>query len=226
MMRIRWYGQSAFSISGGHRVFIDPFGEMEAAKARGIRWDYPAIDGAEAETLLVTHEHGDHNAVDVVGGEPFLIRSSAGSHESPLGTVTGVASEHDRVAGTERGANVVYLFELDDLRICHLGDFGQAGLRPEQQAAIGRVDVLFLPVGGGPTVGGEDSAAVARALEARLVVPMHYRTPSIGFLEEPDTFLEALGAQIVSPGSSEFDVEPVLASGGSPLVVLPDAPIA
>ena len=90
--------------------------------------------------------------------------------------VVAVASEHDDVAGTKRGPNTIFRFTLDGLRVCHFGDFGQSALRPEQQQAIGEVDVLFLPVGGGPTVGGESAAAIVRALRPRLVVPMHYRT--------------------------------------------------
>ena len=151
-MRIGWYGHSAFLIDGGRRVFVDPFGDLEGLAERGMRFDYPPIEGAEADLLLVTHEHGDHNAVGVIGGSPQILRSTAGTFESPLGEIVAVASEHDDAAGTKRGPNTIFRFVLDGLRLCHFGDFGQAGLRVEQQRAIGEVDVLFLPVGGGPTV--------------------------------------------------------------------------
>ena len=78
-MHVRWYGQSTFALRAEHSVFIDPFGNMERMAERGIRWDYPPVEGAEAELLLVTHEHGDHNAVEVVGGSPQTIRSTAGT---------------------------------------------------------------------------------------------------------------------------------------------------
>ena len=158
-MKIRWYGQSTFALTGASRVAIDPFGDMSAAAAHGIHFDYPAIEGLEADLLLITHEHGDHNGVEAVGGDPVTIRSTAGTFDSPAGEVVGVASEHDAVAGTQRGPNTIFRFTLDGLRVCHLGDFGQPALRPEQQAAIGEVDVLFLPAGAGPTVGGEAAAA-------------------------------------------------------------------
>ena len=93
-----------------------------------------------------------------------MLRSRAGRFESPVGEVVGVASEHDAAAGTVRGSNTIFCFTLDGLRVCHFGDFGQASLRPEQREAIGAVDVLFLPAGGGPTVGGEAAADVVRAL--------------------------------------------------------------
>ncbi len=226
-MKIRWYGQSTFLLRGARSVAIDPFGDMSAlAATRGLAFDYPAIEGLEADLLLVTHEHRDHNAIDVVGGSPVLLGSTAGTFESPVGEVVGVASEHDAVAGTQRGANTIYRFVLDGLRICHLGDFGQPALRPEQQQAIGEVDVLFVPAGGGPTVGGEEAAAVTRALRPRLVVPMHYRTEAINFLEPPDSFLDALGAPVVRLEESELDVAEHLASDVEPRVVLPAPPLS
>jgi L-ascorbate metabolism protein UlaG (beta-lactamase superfamily) len=212
-MKIRWYGQSAFLLTaGGRTVFVDPFGDMSAAAARGLEFRYPAIEGVSADLLLVTHEHGDHNAVDVVGGAPRTIRSTAGTFDD----VVAVASEHDDAAGTRRGPNTIFRFELDGAAICHLGDFGQPALRPEQREAIGEVDILFVPVGGGPTIGGEPAAQLVRELAPRLVVPMHYRTEAVNFLDPPDAFLEALGWDVARV-DAEFDAA---ATG----VVLPAVP--
>jgi hypothetical protein len=116
-MRIRWFGQSTFLISGERMVFIDPFGDMDVLAGRGLRFDYPPIEGVEADLLLVTHEHVDHNAVEVIGGSPVILRSTAGTFESPVGEVIAVASEHDEVAGTERGPNTIFRFTLDGLRL-------------------------------------------------------------------------------------------------------------
>jgi L-ascorbate metabolism protein UlaG (beta-lactamase superfamily) len=223
-MRIRWYGQSAFLISAGQSVFVDPFGALEGLAERGLQFDYPPIEGVEADLLLVTHEHSDHNGVEAVGGSPQLVRSSPGTFDSPLGEVVGIASEHDDEAGTRRGPNTIFCFTLDGLRLCHFGDFGQAGLRAEQQRAIGEVDVLFLPVGDGPTVGGERAAAIVRALRPRLVVPMHYRTDAVNFLDPPDAFLDALGARVERLAGSELEVEQLLGTADDPTVALLAAP--
>jgi L-ascorbate metabolism protein UlaG (beta-lactamase superfamily) len=225
-MRIRWYGQSAFLLSGEQTVFIDPFGAMEGLVERGLQFDYPQVEGVEADLLLVTHEHGDHNAVEVVGGTPQILRSTAGTFESPAGEVIGVASEHDDEAGTQRGPNTIFRFSLDGLRIAHFGDFGQAALRPQQQEAIGEVDVLLLPVGGGPTAGGEAAAAIVRALRPRLVVPMHYRTEAVNFLDPPDEFVAALGARVERLDESELEAEPLLGTAEEPTVVLLAPPLA
>jgi len=166
------------------------------------------VEQQSADLLLITHEHADHNAAERVTGEPVTIRSTAGTFDD----VVAIASEHDEVAGTRRGPNTIFRFTLDRLRICHLGDFGQPALRPEQREAIGEVDVLFVPVGGGPTIGGAAAADVVRSLSPRLVVPMHYRTPAADFLGPPDDFLAALGARVESTGS-EIVAEALLDRG-------------
>jgi L-ascorbate metabolism protein UlaG (beta-lactamase superfamily) len=172
--------------------------------------------------LLVTHEHADHNGVEVVGGDPVILRSTAGRLPSPIGEVTAVASEHDEAAGTERGPNTIFVFELDGLRVCHLGDFGQGALRDEQAQAIGRLDLVLAPVGAGPTIGAQQAAEIVHRLAPRWVVPMHYRTPRVGFLEPPEPFLELVSHVERLPGST-FDTRE-LAVEDAPLAVVPASP--
>lgn len=223
-MQLEWYGQSAFRLSGaGKTVAIDPFGDMSAlAQSRGVQWDYPAIEGLEADLVLVTHEHRDHNAVEVVGGDPVVLRSTAGTHESPIGTVVAVASEHDGAAGTERGPNTIFAFDLDGVSVCHMGDFGQAGLRDEQAAALERVELLIVPVGGGPTIGARGAYEIVGRLRPRWVVPMHYRTPRIGFLDTAEEFV-GLFDEVLRLDSPAFDTAE-LGEGAGPVVVVPAAP--
>jgi L-ascorbate metabolism protein UlaG (beta-lactamase superfamily) len=222
-MQVEWYGQSTFRLTDGeHTVAIDPFGDMSGVAAHGIRWEYPAITGLEADLLLVTHEHADHNGVEVVGGDPVTLRSTAGTHESPIGEVLGIASEHDEAAGTQRGPNTFFKFTLGDWRVAHLGDLGQRELRPEQLAALGTVDLLFVPIGGGPTIGAEQAHVIAAATGARVVVPMHYRTERISFLEPVDAFAEQ-AATVERLDSATFEVE-AIGDGDGPVVVVPAAP--
>jgi L-ascorbate metabolism protein UlaG (beta-lactamase superfamily) len=222
-MQVEWYGQSAFRLTGTTQtVFIDPFGDVSGLAARGVRWEYPPIDGVDADLVLVTHEHQDHNGVEAISGSPAVLRSTAGRLESPVGEVLAAASEHDGAAGTERGPNTIFVFGLDGLRVCHFGDFGQSALRPEQAEAIGAVDLLVLPVGGGPTIGGQQAASIATALKPRWVVPMHYRTPRIGFLEPADEFLASM-ANVRHLDTSAFDTEG-LDAAAEPLVLVPASP--
>jgi L-ascorbate metabolism protein UlaG (beta-lactamase superfamily) len=222
-MHIEWYGQSAFRLqSNGTTVFIDPFGDMSIARERGMRWDYPPIEAVAADLLLVTHEHGDHNGVETIAGDPVVIRATPGTHASPIGEVIGVASEHDTVAGIERGPNTIYVFDLDGLRVAHFGDFGQSVLREEQAKAIGTVDLAFLPVGGGPTIGGSLAHGIAREIGARWVVPHHYRSARIDFLEPIDVFLDHAGT-VHTMEEPSFDTQTLPDSGG-PIAVVPAAP--
>jgi L-ascorbate metabolism protein UlaG (beta-lactamase superfamily) len=192
------------------------------SRDRGIRWDYPVIAGVEPDLLLITHEHADHNAVEAIGGQPAVLRSTAGTLDSPLGEVTAIASEHDEAAGTQRGPNTIFVFTLDGARVCHMGDFGQSGLREEQAQAIGDVDLLFVPVGGGPTLGAEQAVQVVRRLSPRWVVPMHYRTPRIGFLETEEEFL-GLMPRVERLDQPHFDTADLPDAEG-PLTVVPAPP--
>lgn len=221
-MQVEWYGQSAFRLTTPEAVvFIDPFGDMSRLAAREMRWDYPPIDVA-ADLLLVTHEHGDHNAIEAISGDPAILRSTAGRLQSPIGEVVAVASEHDNVAGTARGPNTIFVFELGGLRVAHFGDFGQAGLREAQAAAIGTVDLAFLPVGGGPTIDGPHAAAIARRLGVRWVIPMHYRTQRIDFLGPVDELLDSV-AEVHRAGSPVCDTRDLPTAAG-PVAVVLDAP--
>ena len=223
-MQVEWYGQSAFRLASDEAtVFIDPFADMsQMATKYGMQFDYPPIEGVHADLLLVTHEHFDHNGVEAIAGSPTVLRSTAGRLESPIGEVLAVASEHDERAGTERGPNTIFVFDLDGIRCCHFGDFGQRELRDEQAEAIGTVELLIIPVGGGPTIGAAQATAIAERLGARWIVPMHYRTPRVSFLEPADEFL-ALMADVERLDVPRFDTAS-LEADGAPLAVVPAAP--
>jgi L-ascorbate metabolism protein UlaG (beta-lactamase superfamily) len=223
-MKVQWYGQSTFHLTAPEAsVTIDPFGDMSAlASSRGLQFDYPPIEGVEPTLLLVTHEHIDHNGIEAIGGDPTILRSTAGRLESPIGEVIAIASEHDEEAGTARGPNTIFVFELDGLRVAHFGDFGQRELREEQAAAIGDIDLLFLPVGGSATIDAAQAAEIVARLSPRWVVPMHYRTPRIGFLDTADAFLER-HEHVEHTPEPAFETAELPATDG-PLVVVPAVP--
>ena len=189
---------------------------------RDITFDYPPIEAEDVDLLLVTHEHLDHNGVEAVAGDPATLRAAAGTHESPIGDVVGIASEHDQSAGTERGHNTIFVFTLDGVRVAHFGDFGQAALRPEQREAIGEVDMVIVPVGGGFTIGAEQAARIVSELSPRWVVPMHYRTERVSFLEPADDFLDRMG-RVERLDEPSFDTAD-LPEADEPLTVVPAAP--
>ena len=207
-MRIQWYGQSAFLFTGGgRRVFIDPFQDMTQFASRAVDWRYPPIEGVSADLLLVTHDHADHNGVDAIGGEPVVIAKA--------GTTTRrrrfSASRRSTTPSPGRSAGRTRSSDSSSMGcpIAHFGDFGQPALRPEQREALGRVDVVVFPVGGGPTTPVDQAAALLHDLAPRVVVPMHYRTELIGFLDPVEPFLDALGAP-VERLNADADLDPLL----------------
>lgn len=222
-MHVEWFGQSAFALTAPDaKVFIDPFADLSPLAERGMQFDYPPIAAEGVDLLLVTHEHLDHNGVEAIAGEPATLRSTAGTLESPIGEVVAVASEHDEAAGTQRGPNTIFVFTLGGVRVAHFGDFGQSGLRPEQSQAIGEVDLVILPVGGGPTIGAAGAGAIVGQLQPKWVVPMHYRTPRIGFLEDAEEFLGLMEhvERLETPDFQTADLSP----SDRPVAVVPAAP--
>jgi L-ascorbate metabolism protein UlaG (beta-lactamase superfamily) len=222
-MRIRWLGQSAFRLAADDTtIVVDPLGDVAALAARrGLKLEYPPIEGVTADLVLVTHEHADHNGVEAIEGDPVVLRSTAGRLDSPIGEVLAVASEHDDAAGTRRGPNTIFVFELDGIRVAHFGDFGQRALRDEQAEAIGAVDLLFVPVGGGATIDAAQAAAVVERLRPRWIVPMHYRTHRVDLLDPVDAFLERM-ANVRRLQTPAFDTAEL--PDDAPLTIVPAAP--
>jgi len=175
-MEIQWLGHAAFFITleNGTRILTDPY---EAGFRDLIR--YGPIE-VVADVVTVSHEHGDHNHVAGLSGSPQVVRGPGVQAAGGL-TFEGFASFHDPVEGRERGPNTIFCFEAEGLRVCHLGDLGHA-LDEESAAALGRVDVLFIPTGGPrATLGLEEARQVCRRLRPVITIPMHFKNEKCSF---------------------------------------------
>lgn len=149
----------------------------------------------KTDMVLVTHEHMDHNNVASIPGEPFVVRGP-GDYEIKEVAITGIPTFHDKSQGKERGRNTVYVIEMEDIRLVHLGDFGEGEIRPETLEAMGEVDILFVPVGGTYTIDAETAAEVVSAIEPKIVIPMHYAIPGLKVkLDGVDNFLKEMGVK-------------------------------
>jgi len=147
-----------------------------------------------AQIVTVSHQHPSHSYVQAIGGGPKLV-TGPGEYEINGVLITGIATFHDMERGQKKGKNTVYLIELDEVSVCHLGDLGHV-LTAEQVEELGNVDVLLLPVGGVSTINAPLAAEVVRQLEPKAVVPMHYRTEaSSRELEPVDRFLKEIGVK-------------------------------
>ena len=194
-MHIIWHGQSCFQIATSHgknhqaNIVIDPFDETI-----GLR-----VPKLEADVLLVSHQHHDHNNIKAVSGSPILI-SGPGEYEIKDVSVQGISSFHDFSSGKERGQNTIYIIEAEDIRLCHLGDLGQKELTPEQLEKIGDIDILMIPVGGVYTISIKEAMKIMSQIEPSVIIPMHYQIPKLKLkLDGLDKFLKIMGIKKIEP---------------------------
>ena len=194
-MQIIWRGQSCFQITSQIgknnlvNIVIDPFDETI-----GLR-----IPKLEADILLVSHNHYDHNNIKAVEGDPFLV-DGPGEYEVKGIFIQGIDSYHDSSFGKERGLNTIYIIETEEMKICHLGDLGQKELTDEQIEKIIEVDILMIPVGGIFTISAKEAMKIISQIEPKVVIPMHYCLPKLKVkLEDLDKFLKAMGIKKIEP---------------------------
>jgi len=180
-MKIKWLGHACFLITSeaGTRIITDPYATKEDLS-------YGEINES-ADIVTVSHEHADHNNVAAVLGKPEVVRGSAKVKGIDF---KGVASYHDKAGGSQRGKNTIFCFEVDGIRVCHLGDLGHL-LSDEQIAELGMVDILLIPVGGYFTIDARVATQVCNQLKPRVIIPMHYRNDKCAFpITGVDDFLK------------------------------------
>jgi L-ascorbate metabolism protein UlaG (beta-lactamase superfamily) len=169
---------------GGHLTIItDPFDKSIGLKPpRGA-----------ADIVIVSHDHYDHNNIKALSGTPFVI-DGPGEYEIKEVRIIGCDSFHDQKQGRERGSNTIYLIEVDKIRVCHLGDFGQERLSDKQLEIIGQVDILMIPIGGTYTINAREAVKIVEQIEPHLVIPMHYKLPGLKIdLAGSEEFLKEMG---------------------------------
>lgn len=162
-MKITWCGHSCFLVETREgSAVLDPYAP---GSVPGV--SLPALT---ADAVLCSHGHRDHGYTEGVrlSGKPAAF------------SVKTIPCFHDDKGGSLRGENLIRVIEAEGLRIAHLGDLGHP-LSEEQLSALGAPDVLLIPVGGHYTIGPETAAALAKAVGARITVPMHYRGAGFGY---------------------------------------------
>ena len=163
-MRVKWLGHACFLVEeGDYVVALDPYGDDIVPGLRPL--------AIEANQVLTSHNHNDHNAISVVkltpcGASPF--------------TIARLESAHDDQDGALRGKNTIHILEAAGVRIAHLGDLGQS-LTGAQAAEIGKLDALLIPIGGHYTIDAKQAFGIAEQLAPTVVIPMHYRTDRFGY---------------------------------------------
>ncbi len=206
-MDVTWLGHGCFRLRGrGAAVVTDPYPPSIGLKLQRL----------DADLVTVSHEHENHNYTQVMR-DAYEIRGP-GEYEVAGVSVIGVPTFHDAEKGAKHGRNTVYLIEIDDVRVCHLGDLGHR-LDDAEAEAISSPDVLLVPVGGNTAINAAQAAEVVRQLEPRFVVPMHYAIPGLKLqLDTLDRFLKEMAVTSAEPqpklsvqaSSGEYDTKVVV----------------
>lgn len=193
-MDITWYGHSCFRITerGEISVVTDPF-----AEEIGL----PVSPRLKGDVVTVSHHAPGHANLDAVKGTNYVLE---GPGEYELGGVffSGIAMHtvHEDEAALDGSAgektfkrNVAYVIRYGDLAVLHLGDLAHV---PDQSTieALGEVNVVLVPVGGGGALRANEAAEVIALIEPNYIVPMHYMLPGLTVLLDPvDKFLQEMG---------------------------------
>lgn len=185
-MEITYIGHSSFKLKGKDiSLVIDPYDPK-------VGYKFPK---QECDVLLTTHNHFDHHYIEGVSGYRLLIEGP-GEYELSDVFINGLQVFHDDKEGADRGRSTIYLIEMDNFTLLHLGDLGHE-LSKETLEKLPDIDVLFIPVGGKYTINAAAAAKVISSLEPSIVIPMHYKTDDLTGVEGLDTvdkFLEEMGA--------------------------------
>lgn len=188
-MEVTWLGHACFRLKGRDSVVLmDP-----CPRTTGY-----SIGRQQANIVTVSHDHSEHSYLEAVTGAHRRI-DAPGEYEIGGVLITGVRTYHDSKRGAERGRNTTFVVEVDEVRVCHLGDLGHVPTQ-EQSEALTDIDVLLVPVGGHTTIDAEAASEIISQLEPKLVVPMHYATDATtGTLDPLDGFIKQMGVSAPAP---------------------------
>jgi L-ascorbate metabolism protein UlaG (beta-lactamase superfamily) len=165
MIHIQYFGHSFWKVWNEEiAIVMDPFQDM----------GFPLPKNLSADVVLSSHDHFDHNNVDLVQNSSVVIRTAGmfnfrSVHFQTYGTF------HDEEHGTKRGKNLLMQFTLEDLVFLHCGDLGTMPA-DDIMKSIMNPDVLFIPVGGFFTIDADKAHELVNILQPKLVFPMHYRS--------------------------------------------------
>lgn len=188
-MKLIWHGHSCFTVEtdGGSAVF-DPYSDGAVPGLAPLR--------LTADAVYCSHDHRDHNARELV----------TLTGRSPAFTVETVACHHDDRLGLLRGKNTIRILSAEGMRVAHLGDLGHR-LRGEALKKLHGVDALLVPIGGYYTIDPATAKKIAEDVEARVVIPMHYRLGKMGYdvIAELSDFTK-LFDRVINYGSNVFEL--------------------
>ena len=211
-MKVKWLGHSSFKITSdnGTSVITDPYSAYSGLSYGEIK--------ESADVVTISHEHGDHNNAAAVQGNPELVKEAAPVEKKGI-KFNGVSTYHDDAGGSKRGGNTIFCFEIDGVRVCHLGDLGHP-LGDKEASEIGKVDVVLTPVGGFFTIDAKTATGVCDQLAPKVIIPMHFKNDKCAFpISAVDDFLEGKTG-VSKPGVNEVEFKKENLPATTQIVVL------
>ncbi|MDP6771564.1 MAG: MBL fold metallo-hydrolase [Anaerolineales bacterium] len=183
-MEIAWHGYSCFRLTERNSASIvtDPFN-----KSIGL-----ASPRLKADVVTISHDAPGHSNSDNVKGARTI--TGPGEYEIGGAFITGVnTSSNKQEENSETSPNTAYVIDYDSASVCHLGDMNAIPSQTQIEA-LGTVDVLLVPVGGGKGLNAAQAAEIISLIEPSIVVPMHYRVGKVKVKLDPlSRFLKEMG---------------------------------
>tara|TARA_B110000263_G_C15107627_1_gene418234 strand:+ start:57 stop:701 length:645 start_codon:yes stop_codon:yes gene_type:complete len=183
-MEIAWHGHSCFRLTERNAASIvtDPFDKSIGLPASRLK----------ADVVTISHDAPGHSNYDAIKGARTII--GPGEYEIGGAFITGVnASSTKSETDSETFLNTAYVITYESASVCHLGDISTIPSQTQIEA-LGTVDVLLLPVGGGKSLNAAQAAEIISLIEPSIVVPMHYRVGNINVKLDPlSRFLKEMG---------------------------------
>lgn len=186
-MEIFWYGHSCFRMTerGLATVVVDPFDS-------NVVGFYPLK--LKSDIVAVSHDAPGHNFTYAVKGAGHIL-TGPGEYEIGGVFITAVQTDGNSRKKVEHSRNTLYVFDYEGLTVAHLGDLKQVPTQAEIEA-LGPVNIVLIPIGGGEGLNAAKAAEVVSQLEPNIIIPMHYKmnegkTP----LDSLDKFIKEMGLQ-------------------------------
>jgi L-ascorbate metabolism protein UlaG (beta-lactamase superfamily) len=178
-VRISYLGHSSFLIE-------TPQGASAVTDYNGLN-----VPAGAPDIVSMNNPHSTHYTDTPDPGIRFVLRGWNPAGGLPAHDVRwkdlrvfNVPTNVGETYGGGRNSSSVFVFEISNLCIAHLGHLHHI-LTRDQLLRIGRIDVLFVPIDGSSTMSHEQALAVIGQIEPRLVIPMHF-----GFFGSADAFFE------------------------------------
>ena len=182
-MEIKWFGNTTFLIknSTGKRILINPIDLNSSI----IKYDL------RPDLITLSNSLNIDNTNDYLTKDCKIINSCA-KYSNDYISIEGYTTYSDNIKGLKRGNNIIYIFEIDNLKFCHLGTLGHK-LNSELISKLKDLDFLLIPIGGHFSLDGSEAATLSINISPKYILPMLYKTSlEHSYLDGPYKFISRM----------------------------------